>query len=96
MKEIFFLAYLPARLVKGKDRWYILFYQTDPKTGDWKRFRPTYNLNRILNIKERTRLGNRIVKEVNKLLPEGWPLVDQSDPMNTNILAAYDWLENVK
>jgi integrase len=64
--------YRPARLVKGH-RWYIVYYQMDPFTHELIRYRETYSLNRIKNIKERTKYAKRIISQINALLPSGWP-----------------------
>lgn len=96
MKEKKILPYLSARIVKGRDRWYILYYQSDPETSKLKRFRPTYDLNRIRDITERTRVGEGLVKKINDLLPTGWPFLESDDPRNQNILEALVWMERMK
>lgn len=66
------LEYLPARLVKGH-RWYIIFYQVNPATGERERFRETYELNRIRSITERKKKADLIVSQINSKLPLGYP-----------------------
>lgn len=69
------LPFKLARLVEGDDRWYILFYQTDPNNLHLgrQRFRPTYDLNTIIDIKERRKLALEIVADINLKLKAGWP-----------------------
>lgn len=66
-------AYLPARVAEKKDRWEIVYYQTDPADGQRKRHRETSDLNRIRDIKERRRQAAAIVARINKMLPDGYP-----------------------
>lgn len=67
------LAWMPARLVEKKDRWEIVYYQTDPADGTRKRHRETGDLNRIHDMKERRRQAAALVAKINKLLPDGYP-----------------------
>ncbi len=96
MKDKKILPFLPARTVKGKNKWYILYYQTNPETLELERFRPTYNINRIKNIRLRTRTANGYVDKINKLLPDGYPFTDNSDPAYSSINAALDFFEENK
>jgi len=66
-------AYLPARLVKAKDRWYISFYQTDPDTGQYQKHRITGDINRIKDSKLRTRRAKELIDYINTHLPAGYP-----------------------
>lgn len=72
--------YRPARLVKGH-RWYIIYYQTCPKTDKLKRHRETWGLNSIADIKERKVLAEEALSELNQtLIPNGYPhKVSKSD-----------------
>lgn len=66
--------YLPAQIQKNKDRWQIVYYQTDPATGIRKRHRETWELNLIKDEKEREAAAKRTVQRLNKhLLPAGYP-----------------------
>ncbi|MEL7120219.1 MAG: tyrosine-type recombinase/integrase [Bacteroidota bacterium] len=65
--------FLPAKLIKGKDRWYILYYQTNPATGQLERFRETRHMNRIKDKRQRSKLATTYIKEINEKLPYGWP-----------------------
>jgi len=67
------LAWLPARLAEKKDRWEIVYYQTDPADQVRKRCRETGDLNRIRNTKERRRAAARLIEQINGLLPHGYP-----------------------
>ena len=73
-----FVSYLSARLVKQKKRWYVVYYQIDPKVGIRKRKRETFDLNRVQDERIRERLAAEIIERLNKvLLPLGYPfLVD--------------------
>lgn len=56
------MKYVNARLVEGATRWYVLYYQTHPSTGKLERFRETFDLNRIANLKKRRKEGKKHVK----------------------------------
>lgn len=73
LPETIIHSYLPARLVEGKSRWHIVYTYTDGNTGETHRLKPTYQLNYIKSIRERRKAGNKIVKQINSLLPLGWP-----------------------
>jgi len=68
--------FLPARLVKAKDRWYIIYYQTNPFTNDLERFRETHNLNKIKDKRVRLKMAKAIVLDINRKLPLGHPHAD--------------------
>jgi len=70
------LAWIPARLVEKKDRWEIVYYQTDPTDGTRKRQRETGDLNRIHDMKERRKQAAALVARINKLLPDGYPYLN--------------------
>lgn len=95
MKDKKILAFLPARLVKGVNKWYILYYQTNPQTAELERFRPTYNLNRIKNIRLRNRTAKGYVDQINNLLPDGYPFTTD-DPQYSSINDALDFFEENK
>lgn len=69
--------YLPARLVKGnlkgKDRWWITFYQTNPTTNKRERFMPTFDMNRIAKRSDRLKFANEKIAKINKALKYGYP-----------------------
>ena len=67
------LPYIPARLAEKRDRWEIVYYQTDPATGIRARHRETGDLNRVRDMKERRRQAAVLVARINKLLPDGYP-----------------------
>lgn len=64
--------YIPARLVKARDRWYFLFYQTNPTSGKRERHRETYDIGR-LPLAERTPMAQKIIDGINARLPFGYP-----------------------
>lgn len=67
------LAYLPARVCEKKDRWEVVYYQTDPADGIRKRCRETGDLNRVKDLKERRRAAVELVAKINRMLPDGYP-----------------------
>jgi integrase len=78
-----FFDYSPARLVKGKTRWYIEYYQTDPITHVKERFREYLQINRIKDLKERAKVAIQHVNHFNNaLLPYGYPFVDRKNLPN--------------
>lgn len=89
-------TYLPARLQEGY-RWYIIYYQTNPDTGIRARFRETYDLNRIKNLRERKKRANEIVAEINSKLHFGYPYVKlESELAETAMTKAIDIALEVK
>ena len=67
-----------AKFVQGRRRWYIYFKQTNPETNELKIFKPTFDLNYIKDVSERKKRFLEKVKEVNQLLPTGYPFEVQS------------------
>lgn len=80
--------YRSARLVKGKQKWYILFYQTNPRTGDLERFRDTFDLGRIPDLVERDRKALEVVAWLNQKLKFGYPFFDNEFATSKPITAA--------
>lgn len=78
---------LPSRIVTG-NRWYIIFYQTNPVTGEYTRFRQSYDINRIKNHKERMKVAKQHLDEVNKKLPTGWPFIISEQKETVDITSA--------
>lgn len=68
------LEFLAPRLVEAVQGWYIVFYQTNPATGELERERKSYNLGRV-GERERKKRGNEICAAIKKLLPLGYPWV---------------------
>lgn len=58
-----------ARLVKGSTRWYIDFVRVDPETGEETRHRQDFDLNDIEDLKERERVGERLVRYIEAFVP---------------------------
>ena len=85
------LNYLPARLVRGLSRWYILYYQVNPATNQRERFRETYDLNRIVDINERLMRAEKIIEQLNARLPLGFPFESVDAQSKINIVKAIQW-----
>lgn len=89
-----FNDYKPAKLVKSSPgKWYIEFYQKDPLTGKMKRFRPTFDLNRIRHQEQRLTIARQKIKQINDLLPSGYPFTnnpDQNSTVHLSIMAALE------
>ncbi|MEO0626236.1 MAG: site-specific integrase [Bacteroidota bacterium] len=66
-------AYQPARVVEGKTRWYIMWYGPGEDGASWKRYRETFDLNRIPSIPIRRSRAQEIRDKVNWWLGEGKP-----------------------
>lgn len=110
MKKNLLPAYEPARLVKGSDRWYIVWYCTNDLTGQYERFRRTFRLNRIFNLTERARRAGQLVERINYWLDQGLPISQfqeekvvlalqqpiESELMKTNIVEAIELARDVK
>lgn len=67
------MGYMPARLAMKKDRWEVVYYQTDPADGVRKRHRETGDINRIPDLKERKRHAAVLIVRINAMLPDGYP-----------------------
>jgi integrase/recombinase XerD len=91
-------GYISARLVRAKDRWYIVYHQVDPLTDKRHRFRETFDLNRIKNIDDRLEKARMVIKEINRKLPDGYPFDADyySKVKKTNILEAYKKAGEIK
>jgi len=72
-KRTIMIDFLPARLVRARDRWYICYYQRDPVDGIRKRHRDTFDLNRLATVRERTAAARIIIQDINSKLPYGYP-----------------------
>jgi integrase len=72
VKKTFAPGYDPARLVKAADRWYISFYAPDEQ-GVRTKFRPTFNLNRITDLRERASRAELLIRKINWWLERGKP-----------------------
>ena len=89
-----FNDYTPARLVRSnQNRWYIEFYQTDPLTGKKNRFRPTFDLNRIRHQEKRLEHARQKIKQINDLLPSGYPYTNNPDQKQIAHLSIMSALE---
>ncbi|MFZ2897962.1 MAG: tyrosine-type recombinase/integrase [Saprospiraceae bacterium] len=63
--------YLPPRLVKAAQGWYIVWYETNPATGELQRFRNTFSLNRIESKAQRATRAKAIINEIDISLNAG-------------------------
>lgn len=89
-------TYIPARLVVGS-RWYIIYYQVNPDTGERERFRETYDLNRIKNKKDRKVRALQIIDEINTKLVYGYPYLKmESERKETPLYKAIELARDIK
>lgn len=63
MRKKFFASFDPPRVVKASDRWYISFYAVD-ESGQRKHYRPTFNLNRIIDLRIRQQRANELCEKL--------------------------------
>jgi integrase len=70
------LKYRPCELVQGKKRWYIKYYQTNPKTGKCERQRETHSINRIKSLSDRRAIAFDLMLLINERLADGYPFGD--------------------
>ena len=81
-------TYEPPRLVKAKDRWYVSFYAPDDlNKGARKHFRPTFNLNKITNLKERETRALELIAKIKIWLEAGKP-ISQFDELKVKFTTA--------
>lgn len=77
------MKYLPTRLLKskrkGKAYWIIIFYQTDPISGELKRHRETHGMNRLKNLRARQKYANEVMIHINERLKDGYPHILHSN-----------------
>lgn len=71
MKKKFLPSFQPPRLVKASQGWYIVWYEANPATGELKRFRNTFLLNRIPNKVTRLQRAQAILEEISRQLAAG-------------------------
>ena len=76
-KQLILLDYKPAQLQKYKDRWVIVYYVKEPAKNVLKRFRKS--VPPMPNEKERTKLANKMITEINKRLEKGWSPFNDSN-----------------
>lgn len=85
-KKNFIPAYDPPRVVRASDRWYISFYASD-ENGVRKKYRPTFNLSRIHNLKEREARAQEIISKLKYWLESGKP-IHKFDERKVRVTAA--------
>lgn len=86
MNKKFLPAYEPPRLVDGKYRWYIVWYAPD-SDGIRRRFRETFNLNRIQDLGLRRRRGEAIVAKL-----EWWLSKNRKSEKFDEMAVAREWM----
>jgi len=72
------IAYQPARIVSGRTRWYLVWYAPHP-SSEWYRYRETFNLNRIHNLREREKRAEQLRRSINYWLERGKPAWEYSE-----------------
>lgn len=73
--------FIPPRIVKsGEGSWWIVWYETNPATGDLERFRKTFALNRISNKAVRTDRARMIIQEITRGLATGGYIFTGQEP----------------
>lgn len=108
-KKIFCPNYSPAELVKGADRWYIRYYALEK--GAMKRYRVTFDINRITNLKKRELRAQELIGKINWWLSRSKPAknfredladkyIQEENGVNalesTNIVAAIEFALQIK
>lgn len=67
------VEYIPPRLVKATQGWYVIFYTMHPETLLSERHRKSYNLGRIRNKRDRMTRATELLDAIEELLPTGYP-----------------------
>jgi integrase/recombinase XerD len=71
MEKKFLPDFLPPRVVKAKQGWYLEWYEKNPATGQLDRIRKTFSLNRIRSKSQRSLQAQRILVKITQQLLEG-------------------------
>lgn len=69
------VQFMPPRLVKATQGWYVVFYTVHPDTHILERHRKSYNLGRIEKKRERQARAEVLIEAVEELLPAGYPWI---------------------
>lgn len=69
------VQFIPPRLVKAIQGWYVIFYTPHPVTQDLQRHRISYNLGRIKKKRDRQARADAIMEAIEELLPVGYPWI---------------------
>jgi len=72
MRKKIFASFDPPRVVKASDRWYISFYAID-ENGHRRHYRPTFNLNRINDLRLRQQRADELCAKMTWWLVAGRP-----------------------
>lgn len=83
-------------LVEGEKIWTIDYYQIHPVTGIRHRFRKTYGLNKIKDLKLRYQRAQRYIKEIEKQLKTGWPFDQVEKTTRYRLKTAVDMVVELK
>lgn len=79
--------YIPPRLVKAQQGWYVIFYHE--VAGLWIRERKTFNLNRIADKRRRAERGREIIEQLDAgLLNRGRGDIEFNALAQTNVIEA--------
>lgn len=64
-------SYIPPRVVRALQGWFILWYEQNPSSGELERFRKTFGLNRIPNKATRAERARAIIQDITRQLASG-------------------------
>lgn len=73
------VEYMPPRLVKAAQGWYVIFYTCHPETLVLERHRKSYNLGRIEKKRERQARADALIEAIEELLPAGYPWIGNQE-----------------
>lgn len=85
MKKKFLPSFEPARLVRGTSRWYISFYAVNDLTKRREKFKLTFNLNRITDLRLRARVGEDLAQKITWWMEQGKP-ISRFDPEKVRLM----------
>ena len=81
------LNFKPAKVWRKRDFFYILFYWRPDYKSEFKRYKKSFDLNRIADLHTRAIAANVMAETVNQCLAEGWSPERGKLPNSTNDLA---------
>lgn len=83
-KHLILVDYKPAQLKKYTYGWIIIYYCKKPAKNEYKRFRKRVPY--LENEKERTKLANEMLTEINRRLEKGWsPFFDDEELLHKSL-----------
>lgn len=65
-----YVNYRPAKLSRGK-KWYVSFQYKNPETGQFKKFKVYFDINRIKDKEEKEEFAKDLIEGVNRFLKRG-------------------------